>query len=245
MPGLSTAPVVRRLASSRASGDAQDHHADTQDHQPGPVVRRRASLSIAPAATAGTDSGACCGEDGHDGPECQHDGRAGGLPHGSAGSVKGSGQGGPGRNGSRNGSNGATQAPRPSAEGQGTQGTPRPVPAEVPDCSRGVSYSTVEQAGDTWHDRGVSYSRAEQAEDTWQDRGVSYSRVGQAEDTWHDRGVSYSTVEQAGHVFDRAQYHTQHAERRRAAAPPHRGWLPGGMTGGRGVDPSHALQYQV
>ena len=215
MPGLSTGPVVRRLASSRASGDAQDHHADTQDHQPGPVVRRRASLSIAPAATAGTDSGACCGEDGHDGPQCQHDGRAGGLPHGSAGSVKGSGQGGPGRNGSRNGSNGATQAPRPSAGGQGTQGTPRPVPAEVPDCSRGVSYPTVEQAGDTWH----------------------------------DRGVSYSTVEQAGHVFDRAQYHTQHAERRRAAAPPHRGWLPGGMTGGRvihrGVDPSHALQYQV
>ena len=143
-----------------------------------------------------------------DGPECQHDGP-------SAGSVKGSGQGGPGRNGSRNGSNGATQAPRPSAGGQGTQGTPRPVPAEVPDCSRGVSYPTVEQAGDTWH----------------------------------DRGVSYSTVEQAGHVFDRAQYHTQHAERRRAAAPPHRGWLPGGMTGGRvihrGVDPSHALQYQV
>ena len=222
MPGLSTGPVVRRLASSRASGDAQDHHADTQDHQPGPVVRRRASLPIAPAATAGTDSGACCGEDGHDGPECQHDGPEC-LHDGpecqhdgpSAGSVKGSGQGGPGRNGSRNGSNGATQAPRPSAGGQGTQGTPRPVPAEVPDCSRGVSYPTVEQAGDTWH----------------------------------DRGVSYSTVEQAGHVFDRAQYHTQHAERRRAAAPPHRGWLPGGMTGGRvihrGVDPSHALQYQV
>ena len=135
-----------------------------------------------------------------DGPECQHDGP-------SAGSVKGSGQGGPGRNGSRNGSNGATQAPRPSAGGQGTQGTPRPVPAEVPDCSRGVSYPTVEQAGDTWH----------------------------------DRGVSYSTVEQAGHVFESAQP----AERRRAAAPPHRGWLPGGITGGRGVDPSHALQYQV